>query len=734
MKPMLFLPAVRVVFLAICVACSTKSPAISDNQLAIATATQATAIASQTSPPTYTPTITPTDTPTEPPTLTPTATPSPTPLPVKISVDNVGSVTRLKVIQIGKPQVQPGMYLDDFTPNGNLISFSGYSNQIMDTATKEMTKLGTASNLSIFSPDGIYLAVSKPDGKIEIWNLKDKQLSFTIDAGDWGNFTLAWSPDGTKLASSGSKLAIWDVPGGNLLGEFNNVVDRGDLTGFKTLNTIEWSPDGTQLAFVESGKVKIIEGEEVVELPIPNYVHNLDWSPDGQFLVTSSNSDPKVYIWRSSNWNLVGEIGNHMFRTDNAKYSPDGKYLATSGATGVLFLRDPKTGETQDYYSVQTDIRSFLWSLDGRLVALMIFDGEAQAYKIRVYDVVRKQIIPLPDDLINDIDNIFWFSDSDKLLVVNWDGDIQLVDLVEGTAQMSYTAPESGGSTVTFYTAAAYSPDGRLVAAGDQSGRISILDTETGRAVKVLTGLEGSISDISWSPDGSAIAACGDKEQYLIWDVSSGKQLQSVSTGSEYMACDWSPKGDLIATGHDDGKLVLWDARTGQAYRYVIYSDFFNPINDTEFSPDGKYLAIAGGTLRIWDVAKNQLIKTYTLGWMGKWIGTVKWSPDGSRIAIMHDLSETCSENGCKSQVRVLSFPDLRELAVLEVTDGWTIEWSPDGTMISSDWGEIWDASSGSLLFSDMDGCSNIWSPDGYYMLTFCGGLNFWGIAPLQSP
>jgi WD40 repeat protein len=308
-----------------------------------------------------------------------------------------------------------------------------------------------------------------------------------------------------------------------------------------------------------------------------------------------------------------------------------------------------------------------------------------------------------------------------------------MVDLAKGTIQIIRSAAERGGYTTYAYTNMSYSPNGSLIAVTDTLGNLRILDSQYGRVLHELSGIEGEIVDISWSPDGSSIAASDYRGKLLIWDVNNGRQLLTIIAGENTIRSDWSPSGDFVATIDSVGKLALWDAKTGETIRILSYYDDVG-YADLEFSPDGRYLAGAGGRLLLWDVEKKKIVGTYSLGWE-KWIEMVRWSPDGTRLAILHDLNETCVNFICKYQSRVLSFPILRELNVMSVTDGWSISWSPDGTMISSNWGEIWDASNGELLLSSDHIGTNIWSPDGYYLLANGGvELEFWGIDPAQSP
>ena len=103
---------------------------------------------------------------------------------------------------------------------------------------------------------------------------------------------------------------------------------------------------------------------------------------------------------------------------------------------------------------------------------------------------------------------------------------------------------------------------------------------------------------------------------------------------------------------------------------------------------------------------------------------------------ILYDLLDSCSDSVCQSQGQILSFPGYKKITDLGFTEAWVVNWSPDGTMLSSDIGEIWDAASGSVL-AEKDYGLSAWSPDGNYLVSIMeslGGIYIWGIPPSQIP
>ncbi len=119
--------------------------------------------------------------------------------------------------------------LDSFTwsPDGILMAIQKGHTQIVDPFTGEtIANLGdqTRQDVSLaWNPNGEWLATNSRDGITRIWNAQTWQevaaltnglaiKAHLADIADYA-YTIAWSPDGSKLASVGgdSLLRIWDL-------------------------------------------------------------------------------------------------------------------------------------------------------------------------------------------------------------------------------------------------------------------------------------------------------------------------------------------------------------------------------------------------------------------------------------------------------------------------------------------------------------------------------------------
>jgi len=66
----------------------------------------------------------------------------------------------------------------------------------------------------------------------------------------------------------------------------------------------------------------------------------------------------------------------------------------------------------------------------------------------------------------------------------------------------------------------AFSPDGKVLASRSDDRTIKLWDVQTGRALQTLTGHSHYVNSVAFSPDGKVLASRSDDETIKLWDVS----------------------------------------------------------------------------------------------------------------------------------------------------------------------------------------------------------------------
>jgi WD40 repeat protein len=192
------------------------------------------------------------------------------------------------------------------------------------------------------------------------------------------------------------------------------------------------------------------------------------------------------------------------------------------------------------------------------------------------------------------------------------------------------------GTYPPLYTVA-LSPDGHLLAAGGEQGKLILFDANSGKLLKNMAGHWATVVAIIFDPNGQWLISAGEDGQIIFWSIPTGEQLKKWGAPAAIKTLALSPNAQLLASGGRDNNIILWEVKTGNPIHTL--KNHTAPIAEygLAFSPDGKILASGSEdkTIRLWDVASGQNFQTLR-GHMDKIKGVV-FSPDGQLLASSSD-------------------------------------------------------------------------------------------------
>jgi WD40 repeat protein/basic membrane lipoprotein Med (substrate-binding protein (PBP1-ABC) superfamily) len=161
------------------------------------------------------------------------------------------------------------------------------------------------------------------------------------------------------------------------------------------------------------------------------------------------------------------------------------------------------------------------------------------------------------------------------------------------------------GNGLTNY-AAAFSPDGKILAVPDSLGWAALLDSWTGEEIYAWRAHTQGLA-VAFDPEGKRLVTGSRDRTLKIWRLGGrAAELElSIDTGPVRMVA-FSPDGKMIAAINDWGFFGVWDAESGDVLLFSHINQ--DRLSDISFSPDGKRLALAGldGSLQIREVADPQ--------------------------------------------------------------------------------------------------------------------------------
>ncbi|HXG68865.1 MAG TPA: hypothetical protein VNO70_27450, partial [Blastocatellia bacterium] len=178
----------------------------------------------------------------------------------------------------------------------------------------------------------------------------------------------------------------------------------------------------------------------------------------------------------------------------------------------------------------------------------------------------------------------------------------------------------------------AFSPNNEWLVSGSRDRTIRLWDVEGGRELRMLVGHDSEVRAVTFSPDGEWIASASHDRTVRLWRAVTGREAQTFDGHTHHVtSVAFSPDGGLIASGSTDRMIKLWDTAGGREARTL--EGHARGVESLAFSADGQWLASGGDdkTVRIWDVASGENVQT--LRGHRNDITSVAFSPDGQLVA-----------------------------------------------------------------------------------------------------
>lgn len=312
-----------------------------------------------------------------------------------------------------------------------------------------------------WSPDSTRIADAN-DNNFESWDATTgKHNLIYVDSGNFGGYSVLWSPDGKRIVGSSGIVYIWDASSGKLLltyaGDSSEVTPTPAPSATPTPAPIFVAPTPSPSANSAFGPAIDADMLSPDQQQVPNSGGNVvlqnAWSPNGKLMASAfSGAGPGygnvVYVWNTTTGKTLLTYRGHSDYITALAWSPNGKYIASCDANGTVQIWNATTGAF--LVKLPVTAQSLAWSPD----SARIVTGSNNA---QVWNAMTGKLLLTGPGFPNGVESVAW------------------------------------------------SPDGTRIAASGT--HIVILNAQTGKTIYTFTRNPNEVRTIAWSPNGKYIVS-----------------------------------------------------------------------------------------------------------------------------------------------------------------------------------------------------------------------------------
>ncbi len=329
------------------------------------------------------------------------------------------------------------------------------------------------------SPDGTRIVSGGADGTVAIWNVETGRRESLLLGHESSISHAIFSRDGELLATSSSdKTArVWEVASGRL---------KYSLSDHQSgVSRAAFSPAGKSLAIMLAKKIRVYDlatGNVESELFANEFlVGECEFHPLDPGIFAAGTRSGNAIIWEVSTGRKLAVLGGHRGGVSSLRFSADGNHLVTAAGVPWEYRSKAAGGEEVSMLVDGSDTSVRVWRCD---ITGLIQRGE------------DSPLTPEPHRVM-----------------------------------------EGSGALVR---AAALSGDGTKVAAGFADGQVLLWDlAEEESGPRRLTGHEGDVRRIHFSPNGDRFLTMADDRTVRIWHSESGALLDTFPGGTREKSVPW---------------------------------------------------------------------------------------------------------------------------------------------------------------------------------------------------
>lgn len=372
----------------------------------------------------------------------------------------------------------------------------------------------------------------------------------TLDGHSEAVLVVSFSPDSAALATGGGdkEVRIWDV---------HTLTPVEELKAHTSwVQVLSWSPDSQYLVSGSKDGVLCVwtHGEGYSNFKCKkhkahnSYVSHVSWEPlhrndtCSRFVSASKDSTLKV-------WNVVTglqfSLSGHQSCVTCVKWGGEDRIYSSSQDRSII-VWDASTGSPCCALRGHAHWVNYLALSTDLTIRTGAFSHEERTFADR--EAMRAHAKMRYDAVVAR------YGGSERLVSCSDDNTMFLWnprDSVSPIARMT------GHQGVVFHIQ--FSPDGSMIASCSADKSVKLWNALDGKFITTFRGHVAAVYHVSWSLD-SRMLVSGSKDTTLkLWSVAKRELVEDMSGHSdEIFSTDWSPDGQRVATGSKDKRVRIW--------------------------------------------------------------------------------------------------------------------------------------------------------------------------------